>query len=344
MQNYALRVHTIQNNIPVGVLGASGYSGRELCSLIIGHPGLSLAFATANSQRGKSMRVRALGSMHEVNLVAPEDADLAQAQLVFCALPHGASAEWAARAYAAGCRVVDLSSDLRPGYGGAGHDAPKGLPSDAPYGLPELFRDKIQGARVVANPGCYATSVLVALAPLARNGLIAKGATVSISSASGASGAGASPKPELLFTEITENFRAYAVGNSHRHLHEMRSVMNSIGADCDLLFTPHLLPIDRGILSTITVPLANTDVDALSVFRGAYSAEKFVEVVSDLPGTGDVRGRNVVSIAVRAAEGMRNPTLLVFSAIDNLVKGAAGQALQNANLMLGLDEGLGLQS
>lgn len=344
MQNYALRVNTIQNNIAVGVLGASGYSGRELCSLIIGHPRFSLAFATANSQRGKTMLVRAQGAMHDVGLVAPEDVDLSKAQLVFCALPHGASAEWAARAYAAGCRVVDLSSDLRPGFGGTGRGAPDGLPADAPYGLPELFREKIRGARVVANPGCYATSVLVALAPLAKAGLIADGATVSISSASGASGAGAAPKPELLFAEITENFRAYAVGNSHRHLHEMRSVMNTIGGNCDLLFTPHLLPIDRGILSTIAVPLATSDVDALSIYRDAYNGEEFVEMVSELPSTGDVRGRNVVSIAVRVPEGIRAPTLLVFSAIDNLVKGAAGQAVQNANLMLGIDEGLGLHS
>ena len=344
MQNYAFGVHNNPDNIPVGVLGASGYAGRELCGLITGHPGLSLSFATANAQRGTTLRVRAGGRMHDVPLVGPEEVDLGSAALVFCALPHGASAEWAAKAVQAGARVVDLSSDLRPGFGGSGHGAPAGLPGNAPYGLPELFRDRIRGARVVANPGCYATSILVALAPLARAGLIAPGATISISSASGVSGAGASPKLEFLFAEVTENFRAYGVGNAHRHLHEMRATMNELGADCDLLFTPHLLPIDRGILSTITVPLSRTLTDPLAPFRELFGNEPFVELTGDLPSTADVAHRNVVRIAARVPEGVRTPTLLVFSAIDNLVKGAAGQALQNANLMLGLDERAGLQA
>lgn len=327
----------------VGVLGASGYSGRELCALVLGHPQLALAFATANSQRGTTLRVRANGRVHEVPLVAPEAVDLAGVDLVFAALPHGASAEWIARVIAAGTKVVDLSSDLRPGHGGVGHDLPAGVPHDAPYGMPELFRADVEGARVVANPGCYATSILVALAPLAKAGLIAPGGTVSIAAASGVSGAGASPKLELLFAEVTEDFRAYGVGNAHRHLFEMRATMQRLGADCDLLFTPHLLPVDRGILSTITVPLSRPLVDALEPYRSAYANEPFVELTSGLPSLADVQHRNVVRIGAVLPTGMRQPTLLVFSAIDNLVKGAAGQAVQNANLMLGLDERLGLQ-
>lgn len=327
----------------VGVLGASGYSGRELCALVLGHPQLALAFATANSQRGTTLRVRASGRVHEVPLVAPEAADLAGVDLVFAALPHGASAEWIARVIAAGTKVVDLSSDLRPGHGGAGHDLPAGVPHDAPYGMPELFRADVQGARVVANPGCYATSILVALAPLAKAGLIAPGGTVSIAAASGVSGAGASPKLELLFAEVTEDFRAYGVGNAHRHLFEMRATMQRLGADCDLLFTPHLLPVDRGILSTITVPLSRPLADPLEPYRRAYANEPFVELTSALPSLADVQHRNVVRIGAVLPTGMRQPTLLVFSAIDNLVKGAAGQAVQNANLMLGLDEASGLQ-
>ncbi|WP_396222064.1 N-acetyl-gamma-glutamyl-phosphate reductase [Gemmatimonas sp.] len=327
----------------VGVLGASGYSGRELCALVLGHPQLALAFATANSQRGTTLRVRANGRVHEVPLVAPEAADLAGVDLVFAALPHGASAEWIARVIAAGTKVVDLSSDLRPGHGGAGHDLPAGVPHDAPYGMPELFRADVEGARVVANPGCYATSILVALAPLAKAGLIAPGGTVSIAAASGVSGAGASPKLELLFAEVTEDFRAYGVGNAHRHLFEMRATMERLGADCDLLFTPHLLPVDRGILSTLTVPLSRPLADALDPYRRAYANEPFVELTSALPSLADVQHRNVVRIGAVLPTGMRQPTLLVFSAIDNLVKGAAGQAVQNANLMLGLDEASGLQ-
>ena len=327
----------------VGVLGASGYSGRELCALVLGHPQLALAFATANSQRGTTLRVRANGRVHEVPLVAPEAADLAGVDLVFAALPHGASAEWIAKVIAAGAKVVDLSSDLRPGHGGAAHDLPAGVPHDAPYGMPELFRADVQGARVVANPGCYATSILVALEPLAKAGLIAPGGTVSIASASGVSGAGASPKLELLFAEVTEDFRAYGVGNAHRHLFEMRATMQRLGADCDLLFTPHLLPVDRGILSTITVPLSRPLADALEPYRSAYANEPFVELTTGLLSLADVQHRNVVRIGAVLPTGLRQPSLLVFSAIDNLVKGAAGQAVQNANLMLGLDERLGLQ-
>jgi len=275
-------------------------------------------------------------------LVGAEEVNLGDAELVFAALPHGASAEWVAKVIAAGARVVDLSSDLRPGFGGSGHGAPAGVPADAPYGLTELNRDAVRGARVVANPGCYATSVLLALAPLAKAGLIAPGTTVNISSASGVSGAGASPKLELLFAEVTENFRAYSVGNSHRHLHEMRATLHDLGADCDLLFTPHLLPVDRGILSTITVPLTRPLDDAMAPFRDAYAGEPFIELTDDLPALTDVAHRNVVRLNARVPQGVRTPTLLVFSAIDNLVKGAAGQAMQNANLMLGLDETAGL--
>ncbi len=341
MQNYAFSVHKVQS-LRVGVLGASGYSGRELCALITGHPHFTLAFATANAQRGTTLRVRASGRVHEIPLVGADEVDLASADLVFAALPHGASAEWVAKVIAAGARVVDLSSDLRPGHGGIDHALPTGVPADAPYGMPELGRDTIRAARVVANPGCYATSVLVALAPLARAGLIASGATVNIAAASGVSGAGASPKLELLFAEVTEDFRAYGVGNSHRHLFEMRAAMQQLGADCDLLFTPHLLPVDRGILSTISVPLSRSVEDALAPFREAYAGEPFVELTTALPTLADVRHRNVVRIGARIPAGMRTPTMLVFSAIDNLVKGAAGQAVQNANLMFGLDETAGL--
>lgn len=340
MYNYALIVH----NIPVGVLGASGYAGRELCQLIVGHPNLRLAFATANAQRGTTLRVRAGGRMHDIPLTGADEVTLGDAALVFSALPHGASAEWVARALQAGARVVDLSSDMRPGHGGNLHALPDGVPANPPYGLTELYRDSIRDARVVANPGCYATSVLVALAPLAKAGLIAPGGTVSIAAASGVSGAGASPKLELLFAEVTEDYRAYGAGNSHRHLHEMRHVMSTLGADCDLLFTPHLLPVDRGILSTITVPLTRHLDDPMSPFRELYADEPFVELSSTMPTLAGVAHRNVVQLHALQPSGMRTPTLLVLSAIDNLVKGASGQAMQNANLMLGLDERTGLST
>jgi N-acetyl-gamma-glutamyl-phosphate reductase len=324
MHYYALFV----NKIPVGVLGASGYAGRELCALILRHPRLSLAFATANEQRGATTRVAG----RDVTFVAPEDAPLGDAELVFSALPHGTSKEWIARAQASGARGVDLSADLRPGNGCEG----------IAYGLTELNRQVIVDANLVANPGCYPTSILLALAPLIERNLIADGAVIVANCASGVTGAGNSPKRELLFAEVSEDFRAYGVGNVHRHLKEMRATLDTWGANADLVFTPHLLPVARGILSTITVPLAYALDDVLSPWRDAYGSEPFIEISDVTPSLHDVLHRNVARISATPLDGMRAPTLLITSAIDNLVKGAAGQAVQNANLMLGIDEVAGL--
>lgn len=316
------------NKIPVGVLGASGYAGRELCALVNRHPSLELAFATANEQRGATVR---LGGT-PVTYVASEDAPLASAELVFSALPHGASKTWVERVRAAGARAVDLSADLRPGNGCEG----------IAYGLTELARERVRGADIVANPGCYPTSILVALAPLLSAGLVPAGALVNVAAASGVTGAGNSPKRELLFGEVTEDYRAYGIGNTHRHLNEMRVVAREMGGDVDLVFTPHLLPVARGILSTITVPLSAPLDDPLAPWRDAYAGESFIEVVGAPPALRDVVYRNVVAIHATPLVGVRQPTLLVISAIDNLLKGAAGQAVQNANVMLGLEETEGL--
>jgi N-acetyl-gamma-glutamyl-phosphate reductase len=316
------------NKIPVGVLGASGYAGRELCALIEGHPRLALAFATANEQRGTTVRVRG----RELTYVSNDDAPLGEAELVFSALPHGASRDWVERVRGTGARAVDLSADLRPGNGCEG----------IVYGLTELSRSLIAGAETVANPGCYPTSILIALAPLFALGLVAEGATLVANSASGVTGAGNSPKRELLFAEVAEDYRAYGVGNEHRHTKEMRATLESWKADAELDFTPHLLPIARGILSTITVPLSRTIDDPLAPWRDVYAGEPFVEITTTTPSLRDVIHRNVVRISAAPLANTRSPMLLVTSAIDNLVKGAAGQAVQNANLMLGLDETVGL--
>jgi N-acetyl-gamma-glutamyl-phosphate reductase len=315
---------------PVGVLGASGYAGRELVALINRHPRLSLAFATANEQRGTTARIGGA----DVTYVATEDAPLGSAELVFSSLPHGASKPWVSAAQDNGARVVDLSHDLRPGNGCDG----------TPYGLTELNRDQIRDAMVVANPGCYPTSVLMAIAPAVAAGVIAPGSTVQVSSASGVTGAGNSPKRELLFGEVSEDFRAYGVGNTHRHLNEMRATLSTWGADADLVFTPHLLPVARGILSTITVELKEPLADPTALWRDAFAGEPFLELANDPPSLKDVVHRNVVRVAVMPLANVRKPSLLILSAIDNLMKGAAGQALQNANLMLGLDETMGLPS
>jgi N-acetyl-gamma-glutamyl-phosphate reductase len=316
------------HRIPVGVLGASGYAGRELCALISQHPGLQLAFATANERRGERLSLPS-GS---ITFVATDDAPVTKAELVFSSLPHGASAEWVARVRAAGPRVVDLSSDLRPGH----------AKDDVPYGLTELNRAELRDAPLIANPGCYPTAILMALAPLIRHNLVLPGSTVVADAASGVTGAGNSPKVEMLFGEVAENFRAYGVGNEHRHLPEMRSTISELGGDIDLLFTPHLLPVARGILATITVPVKSIPGELLGPWREDYDGEPFVELTTEPPALKDVVRRNVVRIAVRRVSGLRQPTLLVFSAIDNLVKGAAGQAIQNANVSLGLAEPMGL--
>jgi N-acetyl-gamma-glutamyl-phosphate reductase len=252
--------------------------------------------------------------------------------LVFSALPHGASATWVARVRDAGARAVDLSSDLRPGNGAG----------DVPYGLTELARRQLAGATIVANPGCYATAILMALLPLAKRGLIASGGTVNATAASGVTGAGLTARTDLLFGEVTEDFRAYGIANTHRHLAEMRTVLEGAGADADLIFTPHLLPVARGILATITVPVTETLADPLAPWRDEFAGEPFVEITAEPPSLRDVVRRNVVRISARYVAGVRQPTLLILSAIDNLVKGAAGQAVQNANVVLGLDEPMGL--
>jgi len=317
------------HKFPIGVLGASGYAGRELCRLVLEHPALELKFASANSQSGQRARIAG----RDISFIASEDAALSGAALVFSALPHGASEEWVNRASAAGAKVVDLSSDLRPGTT---------TRSCIPYGLTELTRAEIGSASIVANPGCYPTAVLIALAPLMKKGLTLAGATISISAASGVTGAGYTPRPDLLFAEVTEDFRAYAVGNEHRHLPEMQTFAKRLGADNDLLFVPHLLPVARGILATITVPL-NAHIDRpLAIWEEAYSGEPFIEISSETPALRDVVRRNVVRVSAVTAKGLRQPTLIVTAAIDNLMKGAAGQAVKNANLMLGLAETMGL--
>ncbi|MEP7384302.1 MAG: N-acetyl-gamma-glutamyl-phosphate reductase [Gemmatimonadota bacterium] len=310
------------------MFGASGYAGRELCALINAHPQLELAYATANAQRGE----RAWLGGREVTFVATDDAPIAQAELVFSALPHGASAEWIARVRGEQVRAIDLSSDLRPGH--SSHAVP--------YGLTEVTREELRGAELIANPGCYPTAILLSLMPLLTRGLVKSGSTIVADAASGVTGAGNAPKSDLLFGEVTENYRAYGVGNEHRHLPEMRSLLDSFETNADLLFTPHLLPVARGILATTTVQLTEEIEQPLAIWHEHYAGERFIEISEQLPALRDVVRRNAVRITVRKAAGLRTPTLIVLAAIDNLVKGAAGQALQNANVSLGLAEGLGL--
>jgi N-acetyl-gamma-glutamyl-phosphate reductase len=320
------------HKLAIGVLGASGYAGRELCELVARHPRAHLAFATASDRAGDRGRFGG----REISFIAAEDARLGEADLVFSALPHGASECWVRVAHDSGAKVVDLSADLRPGNGST-----QVVPT-VPYGLTELARETVRGADIVANPGCYPTVTLLALLPLIVRNLVAPGATITVNAASGVTGAGFTPKRELMFAEIADDFRPYTIGNTHRHLAEMRAVLASLGCDADLIFTPHLLPVARGILATITVQLSEPIADMLEPWREYYAGEPFIEVGEEIPSLRDVVHRNVVRITATAAAGVRAPTAIIVAAIDNLVKGAAGQALQNANLLLGLDETMGL--
>lgn len=314
-----------KHRLRAGVIGATGYTGRELIGLVAGHPRLELAFATSESEAGRS----AVGG---VRYVAASEAPLGEADVVFSCLPTGESGAWALRAAEAGVAVVDLSGDLRGGESGA------------VYGLPELWRERVAGARLVANPGCYPTGALLSLAPAVSAGLLDASRPVIIDAASGVTGAGRSPRRDLLFAEVSEDYRAYGVGNRHRHVPELRRGLEAMGDAPSFVFTPHLLPVRRGILETIYLPLREelTEADAAAVWADFYAGEPFVEIMgSELPTLRDVVGRNVVAVGFSGVEEAA-PMLIVVAALDNLIKGAAGQALQNANLMLSLDEREGL--
>lgn len=319
------------NNKPkmAGILGATGYTGQELVSLLTRHPCLDLAFATSEAEAGKALP----GS--NLRYLSASEVDLGSVDFVFSCLPHDESGDWALKAAAAGALAIDLSSDLRGGKGGA------------TYGLPELWRNEVSTARLVANPGCYPTGVMLGLAPLLKEGLVEHGRTIVIDAASGVTGAGRSAKRDLLYGEVAEDFRAYGVGNGHRHVPEMRAGLGRLnGGAPQFVFTPHLLPVRRGILETMYVPLveALTPAQAMMLWSDYYAGEPFIEVcdVGELPTLRHVVHRNVVSFGFAEVQDLDAPMLLVFAAFDNLLKGAAGQALQNANLMLGFDEKLGL--
>jgi N-acetyl-gamma-glutamyl-phosphate reductase len=329
-----------KSQLRIGVLGATGYTGRELVRLLAAHPRTQIEFATSESEAGTPLR-RVEHRAPALTLVQAGDAPLSDCDLVFSCLPHGHSLHWVERALQAGPGVIDLSADLRV----PDQSAPIWT-REAVFGLPELHRDQIRSARLVANPGCYPTAAILAIAPLARSGL-AGSTPVVIDSASGATGAGRSPKRNLLFAEVAEDFSAYAVGNTHRHLAEMRHQISlaASGRVPELVFTPHLLPVRRGILQTTYLPLASgaTAADAMDLWVDAYRDEQFVDVLEGrMPSLADVVGTNRVAMGITPVAGVSAPMLLLVAAIDNLLKGAAGQAVQNMNVMSGWDEGLGL--
>jgi N-acetyl-gamma-glutamyl-phosphate reductase len=361
---YALRaVKTVaKNGIPnrnktsVAVIGASGYAGEELVRLLLRHPFTNLVAVTSRQLAGKTLaeiflRFSCREKASELRFSQPDPVQLAQtAGLVFLALPHGLAAEFAKPLLEAGTRIVDLSADFRirdaktyKEFYGNDHPAPD-LLGKAVYGLPEIYRTEISHANLVACPGCYPTSILLPLLPLIREKVVSL-ASILVTSLSGVTGAGRKVETDYLFAECNESIRPYGVPK-HRHLSEIEEQLSAFaGEKITIQFTPHLVPVNRGIITTIYVDLSEKiDADSVaSIYQRAYGDEPFVRLLGAerFPDTKNVSGTNFIDIAWRL--DLRTGRAILMSAIDNIVKGASGQAIQCFNLMRRYPETSGLQ-
>lgn len=331
----------------IAILGASGYTGAELCRLIHGHPDMEIVALTGDRKAGQSMAsvYPFLRSAGLPDLTRIEDVDFSGVDLAFCALPH-ATSQSVIKDLPADLKVVDLSADFRlrdvadyAKWYGKTHDAPE-LQAEAVYGLTEFYRDDIAAARLVAGTGCNAATGQFALRPLIAAGVIDLDDII-LDLICGVSGAGRSLKENLLHAELSEGTNAYALGSTHRHLGEFDQEFSLVaGRRVEIQFTPHLAPFNRGILATGYV---KGDAEAIhQALVDAYQSEPFIEVlpIGTAPSTHDVRGTNYCHIGVAADR--RSGRAQVIAALDNLCKGSSGQAIQNANLMLGLNETAGL--
>ncbi len=337
----------------VAVVGASGYTARELLRILLRHPEARVVMATSRQDEGT--RVDALhpilGGRTELTC-EPFDAErvAARCQLAFLALPHVHSMGAARELRRKGVRVVDLSADYRlkdaqvyADWYDHAHVDPEGL-AEAVYGLPELYRERIPASNLIANPGCYTSTAILGLAPLIAHDRIERTGII-IDAKSGVSGAGRSPKLSTHFPECNESLAAYNVGR-HRHTPEIDQVLSDIGRETgesvEVIFTPHLVPMDRGILATIyATPVRSAgETELRELFASFYEACPFVRVVKHLPATKDSAGTNFCDITVRVVRGK----VLVIACLDNLLKGAAGVAVQNFNLMTGNEETVGLMA
>ncbi len=332
----------------VAIVGASGYSGQELIRLLLRHPHVGVNCFTSRQYAGQPVAdvfPRFRGQV-TATFVEPSVEAIAAAspEAVFLALPHGVAAEFAPGLLKKGIKVLDLSADFRlqsaavyKEFYGHDHPAPE-LLAQAVYGLPEFHRERIAKATLVACPGCYPTSITLGIAPALKRGL-AKASGIIATSLSGVSGAGRKVADEYLFTECNESARAYGIPK-HRHLAEIEQELSLLaGSTVTLSFTPHLVPLNRGIVSTIYMDAANAG-DALAIYRDFYRNEPFVRVTDALPDTKNVALTNFCDISVR--RDARTNKLIVVSALDNLTKGAAGQAVQCLNLLCGYGETEGL--
>jgi N-acetyl-gamma-glutamyl-phosphate reductase len=328
------------------IVGASGYSGQELIRLLLRHPHVEISQFTSRQYAGKAVAdafPRFRGQI-EATFVEP-NVERIDADVVFLALPHGVAAEFAPKLLGKGIKVLDLSADFRlksavvyKEFYEHEHPAPD-LLKESVYGLPELHRDAIRKANLVACPGCYPTSIILGIAPALKRGLVRADGLV-VTSLSGVSGAGRKVADEYLFTECNESVRAYGIPK-HRHISEIEQELSSLaGANVVISFAPHLVPINRGIVSTIYMSIDGKSGDALAVYRDFYRGERFVRVTESLPDTKNVEMTNYCDISVRVDP--RTNRLVAVSCVDNLTKGAAGQAVQCMNLICGYEETTGL--
>lgn len=334
--------------VRVGIVGGTGYTGAELVRLLAGHPAATLRCISSRKHSGEPVAdlFPSLRGVSDLRFTDPDTPDLGECDVVFFATPHGIAMRSAPALMAAGVKVIDLSADFRlrdpevfAHWYGMAHEATEAL-AEAVYGLPELMRESVSQARLVANPGCYPTAVQLGFAPLLANGLLLKESMVA-DVKSGVTGAGREAKTGSLFSENHDSFRAYGAAG-HRHGPEVNQELSRIAGDTvDCIFLPHLLPIQRGIHATLHARLSEAS-DLQGLYEDYYRDEAFVDVLPPgrLPETRNVRGSNRCQIAIVPQSGQR---VTVCAVIDNLVKGASGQAVQNMNLMLGLDEGAGLQ-
>lgn len=333
----------------VGIIGATGYTGSELVRILSVHPDVSLQVLTSESNAGQKFSdvYPQFTGIADKELQKMEVIKNMEIDLLFLALPHGVSMSFVKDHANDNYKIIDLSGDFRLSkpevykeWYGKEHVAPAEF-KRAVFGLPELNRDKIRNASLVANPGCYPTSAILALAPLIRNGIIKK-KNIIVDAKSGVTGAGAKAKQSTHFPEVFGNFSAYGLLR-HRHTPEIQEALTAITKKkVEVLFTPHLLPIDRGILTTTySIPAIPVNEELLKdVFDAFYEKERFVRVLDEPPSVKNVRGSNYCDVYVTYDE--RNNLILTVSVIDNLVKGAAGQAVQNMNIMFGLIERTGL--
>jgi len=339
------------SKIKVGIINVTGYAGVELARLLYGHPGVEIASVTGRSAAGQT-----LGSVfpHLSRLGLTVEATLGKVDVAFSAMPHKESAEAILPLVRDGVKVVDISADFRlkdaseyQRWYGFEHPAPE-LLAKAVYGLPELYREKVASAPIVANPGCYPTGAILALAPAAKAGIIKP--DIIIDSKSGVSGAGRSLSLQTHFAETNEDVSAYALGG-HRHLPEITQELKLLGLkEPSVTFIPHLIPMTRGILTTAYAPLVSSKMargekrkaELRQLYLDFYQDEPFVRVTDSPPHTKHTWGNNLCLVYPIIDE--RTGRLIVISCLDNLVKGAAGQAIQNMNLMLGLPETTGLEA